>query len=90
MLTLFVLSVTVPTNPVGLGCYGGDNYTCVQFALVFGWTIADSCEISHDAQAVVYKGPDTRYTGKEIMFAYNEDSLTILGEFYPFAKRGRN
>jgi len=33
---------------------------------------------THDAQCVVYKGPDTRYTGKEICFAYNEDTLTIV------------
>jgi len=33
---------------------------------------------THDAQCVVYHGPDTRYTGKEICFCYNEDSLTIV------------
>jgi len=32
---------------------------------------------THDAQCVVYDGPDTRYTGDEICFAYNEDTLTI-------------
>jgi choice-of-anchor B domain-containing protein len=33
---------------------------------------------THDMECVVYKGPDGRYTGKEICFAYNEDTLTIL------------
>jgi choice-of-anchor B domain-containing protein len=33
---------------------------------------------THDAQCVVYAGPDSRYTGKEICLAYNEDSLTIV------------
>jgi len=33
---------------------------------------------THDAQCVIYKGPDTRYTGREICFAYNEDTLTIV------------
>ncbi|PKS11715.1 hypothetical protein jhhlp_001703 [Lomentospora prolificans] len=31
----------------------------------------------HDAQCVVYSGPDTRYTGREICFNYNEDTLDI-------------
>lgn len=33
---------------------------------------------THDAQIVIYNGPDTRFTGREIMFAYNEDTLTIV------------
>ncbi|KFY55623.1 hypothetical protein V496_06945 [Pseudogymnoascus sp. VKM F-4515 (FW-2607)] len=32
----------------------------------------------HDAQCVIYKGPDTQYNGKEICFNYNEDTLTIV------------
>jgi len=32
---------------------------------------------THDAQCVVYNGPDRRYAGHEICFLYNEDSLTI-------------
>ena len=31
-----------------------------------------------DAQCVTYNGPDTQHTGKEICFAYNEDTLTIV------------
>lgn len=31
----------------------------------------------HDAQCVVYHGPDTRYEGKDICYGYNEDTLTI-------------
>jgi choice-of-anchor B domain-containing protein len=33
---------------------------------------------THDAQVVVYQGPDTDYTGKEICFASNEDTFTIV------------
>lgn len=33
---------------------------------------------THDAECVIYKGPDTRYTGNEICFNYNEDTLTIV------------
>jgi len=33
---------------------------------------------THDAQCVVYKGPDEKYTNQEICFCYNEDTLTIV------------
>jgi len=32
----------------------------------------------HDTQCVIYRGPDTRHTGKEICFGYNEDTLTVI------------
>ncbi len=32
----------------------------------------------HDAQVVVYNGPDTDYTGREILFGSNEDRLSIV------------
>ncbi|KFA73896.1 hypothetical protein S40288_00935 [Stachybotrys chartarum IBT 40288] len=31
----------------------------------------------HDAQCLVYHGPDTRYEGRDICYSYNEDTLTI-------------
>lgn len=31
----------------------------------------------HDAQCVIYRGPDKKYRGKEICYGYNEDTLTI-------------
>lgn|GEM_PF-566872 len=33
---------------------------------------------THDVQCVVYAGPDTAYSGREICFAFNEDTLTIV------------
>ncbi len=33
---------------------------------------------THDAQCVVYRGPDQNYNGAEICFAYNENTLTIV------------
>ncbi len=33
---------------------------------------------THDAQCVIYNGPDTQYTGREICFASNEDTVTIV------------
>lgn len=32
----------------------------------------------HEAQCVTYRGPDTTYSGREICFNYNEDTLTIV------------
>ena len=32
----------------------------------------------HDAQCVVYNGPDDKYVGREVCFCYNEDTLTIV------------
>jgi len=37
---------------------------------------------THDAQCVIYKGPDSRFTGHEICFMYNEDTLTIADMTY--------
>ncbi len=33
---------------------------------------------THDAQAVIYRGPDVSYCGREIVFASNEDTFTII------------
>ena len=32
----------------------------------------------HDTQCVVYAGPDSRYSGREICVGYNEDTITII------------
>lgn len=31
----------------------------------------------HDAQCIVYRGPDEKYSGRDICYGYNEDTLTI-------------
>ena len=33
---------------------------------------------THDAQCVIYDGPDSDYTGREICIAYNEDTVSII------------
>jgi choice-of-anchor B domain-containing protein len=33
---------------------------------------------THDAQCVLYEGPDARFSGREICFASNEDTVTIV------------
>ncbi|KAK1768266.1 hypothetical protein QBC33DRAFT_585338 [Phialemonium atrogriseum] len=32
----------------------------------------------HDAQCIVYRGPDSKYYGRDICYGYDEDSLTIF------------
>jgi choice-of-anchor B domain-containing protein len=32
----------------------------------------------HDAQCIVYRGPDLKYWGRDICYGYDEDSLTIF------------
>jgi len=32
----------------------------------------------HDAQCVIYHGPDTRYQNREVCFCFNENSLTLV------------
>ncbi len=38
----------------------------------------DTDGYTHDAQCVVYKGPDSEFKDHEICFCYNENSLTIV------------
>jgi choice-of-anchor B domain-containing protein len=38
----------------------------------------DADGYTHDAQCVVYRGPDASFQGREICFAYNEDTVTIV------------
>lgn len=33
---------------------------------------------THDSECVIYSGPDARFTGREICFHYNENTLTIV------------
>jgi len=33
---------------------------------------------THDAECVIYQGPDTTYRGRNICFGYNENSVTIV------------
>jgi choice-of-anchor B domain-containing protein len=33
---------------------------------------------THDAQCVIYRGPDEVHRGKELCFAYNEDTITVV------------
>jgi hypothetical protein len=85
---LHMINIRTPSNPVFAGGYGGDGYTheC-QCALCEYPTVAFFVSVFffwfHVVSNVPFcsaddSGPDTRYTGKEICFNYNEDTLTIV------------
>lgn len=61
------------------GCAAGLHMVDISSPLqpVFAGCFADD-GYTHDAQCVVYSGPDTDYTGREICFASNEDTVTIV------------
>jgi len=62
---LHVIDISEPSEPKFLGCVlEEDSPTGESYV--------------HDAQCVIYDGPDTRYSGREICFDSNEDSLTIV------------
>jgi len=62
---LHMIDVRAPAEPVFLGCFA-DNTTGRQ-----------RTGYSHDAQCVIYRGPDEDYQGREICFGANETALSI-------------
>ncbi|MEM1054605.1 MAG: choice-of-anchor B family protein [Bacteroidota bacterium] len=72
----------------GVGADGSDTTTCgggglhiVDIRDPFNPTFAgcfDDDGYTHDAQCLVYNGPDADYTGKNICVASNEDTVTIV------------
>ena len=75
---LHIVDVNDPTNPTFAGCYlleGGPGTA----ARTVGGPAEDASPAAyvHDAQCVVYDGPDTRYTGRELCFNFAEDAMDI-------------
>ena len=62
---LHMIDVRDPKNPTFAGCFA-DSRTG---RIGTGYT--------HDAQCVIYRGPDEEHHGKEICFGANEDALSI-------------
>jgi len=63
---LHAIDLSDPMEPAFLGCITDQN----------GAT--NDRGYTHDAQCVVYDGPDADYTGHEICFASNEDEVSIF------------
>ncbi len=62
---LHMIDIREPKKPVFAGCFSDAG------------TGRAGTGYSHDAQCVNYKGPDTRYTGKEICIGSNETAVSI-------------
>ncbi len=62
---LHMINIQDPTNPVFAGCYSASG------------TGRAGTGYSHDAQCIVYRGPDSDYAGRELCFGSNETALNI-------------
>lgn len=62
---LHMIDVRTPAEPVFLGCFADVT------------TGRQRTGYSHDAQCVIYRGPDEDYQGREICFGANETALSI-------------
>ncbi len=62
---LHIIDIRTPTAPTYAGCFTDPS------------TGRSGNGYTHDAQCVVYRGPDARYTGREVCFAANETALSI-------------
>ena len=63
--SLHIVDLRDPKNPTFAGCYTD---------LSVGLGAAGQ---THDAQCVVYRGPDADYAGREICFAFSESAVSI-------------
>jgi choice-of-anchor B domain-containing protein len=62
---LHMINIQDPTNPTFAGCYSAEG------------TGRAGTGYSHDAQCIVYHGPDVTYQGREICFGSNETALNV-------------
>lgn len=62
---LHMVNIQDPANPVFEGCFADSE------------TGRSGTGYSHDAQCVVYNGPDSEHQGKEVCFGSNETALSI-------------
>ena len=62
---LHMIDVREPTNPTFAGCFSDPA------------TGNAGTGYSHDAQCIIYEGPDTQHQGKEVCFGANETALSI-------------
>ena len=62
---LHMIDIRQPQSPAFAGCFADET------------TGRRETGYSHDAQCVIYNGPDTRYVGREICFSANETAISI-------------
>ncbi len=62
---LHMINIEDPKQPIFVGCFSDVS------------TGRASTGYSHDAQCVIYEGPDEQYVGREICFGSNETAVSI-------------
>ena len=62
---LHMIDIREPKNPTFVGCFADES------------TGRNNTGYSHDAQCVIYRGPDEEHVGKEICLGANENALSI-------------
>ena len=62
-----MIDIREPKNPKFVGCFADTEPG------------APGTGYSHDAQCVIYKGPDKRYKGREICIGSNETAISLAG-----------
>ena len=62
---LHMIDIREPKNPTFAGCFAHPN------------TGRRGTGYAHDAQCVIYNGPDTEHAGREICFGSNETALSV-------------
>lgn len=62
---LHMINIQDPTNPTFEGCFADES------------TGRSGTGYTHDAQCVVYDGPDEEYHGREICIGYNETAISV-------------
>lgn len=62
---LHMIDINKPASPTFAGCFGHEG------------TGRAGTGYSHDAQCIIYAGPDTEHGGKEICFGGNETAVSI-------------
>ena len=62
---LHMINIQDPTHPTFAGCFSHSG------------TGFQGTGYTHDAQCVLYRGPDSDYAGREICFSANENALSI-------------
>lgn len=64
---LHMVNIQDPLNPTFEGCFGGE-----------GGAGSGGTGSTHDAQCILYEGPDQEHQGREICVGYNETEIAVV------------
>jgi choice-of-anchor B domain-containing protein len=69
---ILVYDITTPTSPVSISCFSGGTTNGQA-----GGPSYPTDVYTHDVQCVTYAGPDTDYTGRELCFSSDEQTIAV-------------